>query len=282
MSATQTAATPEDLDAGMRLVLPGKVCPAGAGWTWIQGGWRLFLRAPIMWFIALVILCMMALVMLVLPIIGRLIFYGLSGVLSAGLIVACRSLEKGGEFELGQLFAGFRSPRFVNLLILGLLVILGGAAIVMVFIGIVGFTLIDAFMSASVWDAVSIIQASATVILLGMLVAFSLMLPLLAAFWFAPALVIMHGVAPLAAMKESLVTFIRNFVPFFVYSVIGLLAIIVVALPAIVPLIGWLVSFIGFMVLVIVCITSTYAAYRQIFTEDAAPAAAAPPHATLV
>ncbi|MGZ5572271.1 MAG: BPSS1780 family membrane protein [Usitatibacter sp.] len=281
MSATQTAATPEDLDAGMRLVLPGKVCPAGAGWTWIQGGWRLFLRAPIMWFIALVILFVLGVVMSLVPIIGTLIYHAFTAVLSAGLVVACRSLEKGGEFELEQLFAGFKSPRFVNLVVVGLLFVLGGIAIVFVFLAIVGFTLVGVFMSGNIQDILGALLASSVVLLLGLLVALALSVPLLAAYWFAPALVIMHGVAPLAAMKESLVACIRNFVPFLVYSLIGLLALIVICIPAIVPIIGWLASFVGFVVAFIVTITSTYVAYRQIFTEDAAPAAAAPPRATM-
>jgi uncharacterized membrane protein len=282
MSATKPAAAPDGLDQGLQLVLPGKSCPAGAGWTWIVGGWNLFVRAPIMWFIALVILFMLGVIMSLVPIIGTLIYNALSAVLSAGLVVACRSLEKGGEFDLGQLFAGFKSPRFVNLLVVGLLFMLGGVAILMVFVAIVGFTLIGAFMAGNIQDILGAILASSIVILLGMLVSLALMVPLLAAYWFAPALVIMHGVTPLAAMKESLAACFRNFMPFLVYSVIGLLAIIVIALPAIVPLIGWLASFVGFVVAFIVTITSTYVAYRQIFTEDAAPVAAVPPRATMV
>lgn len=280
MSATQPAASPDGFDEELRLVLPGKRCPAGAGWTWIEGGWRLFMRAPLMWFIALVILFVLGLIMSLLPIIGTLIYNTLSAVLSAGLVVACRSLEKGGEFELDQLFAGFKSPRFMNLLVVGLLFMLGGLAILLVFVAIVGFTLVGAFMGGNVQDVLSVFFASSIVILLGMLVALALMVPLLAAYWFAPALVIMHGVAPLTAMKESLVACFRNLVPFLVYSVIGLLAIIVFALPSIVPLIGWLASFVGFVVVLIVTITSTYRAYRQIFTEDAAPAPA--PRSTMV
>ena len=109
--------------------------------------------------------------------------------------------------------------------------------------------------------------------MLGVLVGVALFLPLVAAYWFAPSLVIMHDVPPLAAMKASLFACVRNFFTYIVYGIVAIVVGILAMLPSIVPILGWLVTFVAFCVLFIMNFTSVYAAYRDIFTEDAAGAA---------
>jgi uncharacterized membrane protein len=94
-------------------------------------------------------------------------------------------------------------------------------------------------------------------ILLGALVAAALAVPLVAAYWFAPALVVMNDLSPLAAMKASFVGCFRNFIPFLVYGIV----MTFFAFIAMIPL-G-----LGFLVWLPLAITSTYVAYRRIFTE---------------
>jgi uncharacterized membrane protein len=102
------------------------------------------------------------------------------------------------------------------------------------------------------------------VIMLGTLVTVGLSVPLMAAYWFAPALVMMHDMKPLAAMKASFFACFRNFVPFLVYGLVMFIALIVAMIPFGLGMLVWLP----------LAITSTYVAYRRIFTEDAAVAAA--------
>ncbi|HEX3063529.1 MAG TPA: BPSS1780 family membrane protein, partial [Usitatibacter sp.] len=82
------------------------------------------------------------------------------------------------------------------------------------------------------------------------------------AYWFAPALVVLHGMEPIAALRESFVACLRNILPSLVYGVLMLLLSIGVALTLGLGLLVWVPLF----------FTSTYAAYRDIFI--AAPAAA--------
>jgi uncharacterized membrane protein len=89
------------------------------------------------------------------------------------------------------------------------------------------------------------------------LISFGLVVPLMAAYWFAPALVIMHDVKPMAAMRESFLACFRNFMPFLVYGIIMFVLAIVAALP----------FGLGFLVLVPVAMASVYVQYRQIFTD---------------
>ena len=64
----------------------------------------------------------------------------------------------------------------------------------------------------------------------------------------------------MAALKESFFGSFRNFVPFLVYGIIMTVLAIIAAIP----------FGLGMLVWVPLAITSTYAAYRAIFTEPAA------------
>ncbi|HEX6633773.1 MAG TPA: BPSS1780 family membrane protein [Usitatibacter sp.] len=239
-----------------RLALPARRCPAGAGWSWIVHGWRLFARAPLMWILAVLVWVVIAVVVNFLPIVGGLVFQAVNGAIAAGFIVACRSIERGGEFELEHLFAGFRD-RFVSLLVVGLIVMAGYVAIFLVFGMSFGFSILGALMTGDPNTIASSIMASALTLALGGLVALALTIPLMAAFWFAPALVIMHGLGPVQAMKESFVGCMRNWIPFLVWSVVMTIFAIVAALPVL----------LGYLVWIPLAIASTYAAYRDIYTE---------------
>jgi uncharacterized membrane protein len=259
MSARPAAAVSSEGPAeGLKLVLPGRSMPAGAGWDWITEGWTLFARAPVMWIIALVILFVLALVVNIIPVIGSIAFQLLQPVFAGGFVIACRSLEKGGEFELEHLFAGFKR-NFAGLLLLGIILLIALGLCVVVFIGIAGLSVLGVIFSGGYAYAYTAAASAGLTLALGALVMLALMIPLLAAYWFAPALVVMHNVSPLTAMKESLFACMRNFLSFVVvYGIIMSLFFIV----AIIPL-G-----LGLLVWIPVTITSTYIAYRQIFTDD--------------
>ena len=77
------------------------------------------------------------------------------------------------------------------------------------------------------------------------------------ALWFAPALVVLRGAAPVAAIKESFSACLKNFVPFLIYGIVLLVLGIVAAIP-----LG-----LGWLVLGPVVIASVYVAYRDIFGD---------------
>jgi hypothetical protein len=253
----EAAGAVEDAPA---LTLPGRVNRAGMGWSWIAEGWRLFTRAPLMWVLSIVILFVIAVVIGIIPIIGTLAFQVLQAVFAGGFMYACLSLDRGGEFELEHLFAGF-SRRFGPLLILGLLFMLGWLAILLVFMAFAGMSLLSAVLAGNAEITATAIMAASGAILLGVLVSLALMVPLMAAYWFAPALVMIHGMGPIAAMKESFFACFRNFVPFLVYGIVMTVLAVLAAIP----------FGLGFLVWVPVAITSTYAGYRSIFTSAPGP-----------
>ena len=266
MSATESVAfTEEPLDAGLKLVLPGTAQAAGDGWTWIARGWALFARAPLMWVISMVIVFVVMIALSLVPVIGTLAFQVLQAVIAGGFVVACRSLEQGDDFDLEHLFAGFKR-RFLPLAIVGLLLLVGWIVILLVFAVFVGFSVLGAFLTGDPEAMMASMMASVGVMMIGTLVAVGLSVPLMAAYWFAPALVMMHDMKPLEAMKASFFACFRNFVPFIVYGLVMLIALIVAVIP----------FGLGMLVWVPLAITSTYVAYRRIFTEDAGAEPVAP------
>jgi uncharacterized membrane protein len=241
----------------LNLVMPGRSLSAGHGWSWVRGGWSFFTAAPLMWIVFIVVLVILSLVFHFFPIIGSLAWQVFSPVISAGLVVGCRSLETSGELEIEHLFAGFKS-NFGQLIVLGLLYVLGGLIILGVLFGFVGTAIVMALVNN---DADALVQAFAitTPLLVGGFIALILAALLLSAYWFAPALVMMHGVSPAKAMVASLGATFRNVGPFLVYGLVMGFFLVVAMIP-----LG-----LGLAVWAPVMIASGYFSYREVFTEGA-------------
>jgi len=80
-------------------------------------------------------------------------------------------------------------------------------------------------------------------------------IPLLMAYWYAPALIVFRNDEPLAAMKTSFKACLVNMLPMLVYSVLGLVFAIAASIPF---LLGWLV-------LGPVFAATIYTSYKDIF-----------------
>jgi hypothetical protein len=258
--------------AGLKLVVPSRRAPLSAGLRWVTEGWRLFMKAPLMWGLALLIFIVSSIVLSLVPILGQIAVQILTPVYLAGFAVACRSLETGGDFEVEHLMAGFKPQYFRPLAIVGALFLLGSIVIFLAFIGFAGFSILGAIWSGNKENIEAAVIGSALQLLLGSLIALALFLPLLAAYWFAPFLVIMHDMPPVAAMKASLVACFKNFFTYAVYGIVMIVIAIVAAIPIVIPILGWLVTFAAFVVLFVISLSGIYAAYRDIFTEDERPA----------
>jgi uncharacterized membrane protein len=94
-------------------------------------------------------------------------------------------------------------------------------------------------------------------VLLGILFFLLLLLPLIMAVWFAPALVMLGGMSPGAAMKTSFHGCLRNIIPFLVYDLIGIVLAVVASIP----------FGLGWLVLGPVTIASIYASYCDIYED---------------
>jgi len=194
------------------------------------------------------------------PWIGGLLGSLLSPILLGGIALGCRSLETGGDLELEHFLAGFRRNTGM-LLAIGVVYVLGELVLLCVFAMFVGWSVMLAMFAGGGAGVAAALAGSTFGIALGGLVVAALAIPLMAAYWFAPALAMLHDVPALPAMKASLLASLRNWVPFLVYGlVMGALAI-AAAIPLGLGLLVWLP----------LLIASSYTSYRAVFTEpDAA------------
>ena len=234
---------------------------SGNGTAWWREGWRLFTASPGIW-IAITVLYVIIMVMLsFIPVLGSLATTLLAPVFAGGVLAGCRAQDRGGELRIEHLFGGF-SDRLGPLMIVGLLYLIGTLAIVVV-VGIllfaaVGVTGIGTLLTGDPLQAgVAALAALGIGALFAVLLGLLLGIPLMMAFWFAPALVALRNDEPLAATKASFDACLRNMMPMLVYSLLGLVFAIVASIP-----LG-----LGWLVLAPVFAASIYASYKDIFGE---------------
>ena len=191
--------------------------------------------------------------------IGSLATTLLAPVFAGGVLLGCRAIDRGGQLTVNHLFASF-SERLGPLVIVGVLYLVGTIAIMVLVcggliatIGIGGF---GALMTGDPFEAGYAMLATLGIgALLAMLFGLLLGIPLMMAYWFAPALVVFRNDEPLAAMKTSFHASLVNMLPMFVYGLLGLVFAIVASIP----------FFLGWLVLAPVFAGSVYASYKDIF-----------------
>lgn len=240
--------------------------PAAAGLAWIKEGWRLFKLAPVPWtgMTALVFLVLMALGML--PVAGGVLVHALSPFIVAGYLAASRGGDRGEPVTFVYLGAGWREGR-------GALLTIGVAYMLATLLTfkLVGFLTggdLEALLrqmqnpgALTPEEAERMLSTAMPALGLGTL----LFAPLLMATWFSPGLVLFERFPPGRAMWWSLWACAVNWRPILYYSlVLGLAGVLAVLIP----------FGLGLLVFVPWTLTSTYAAYRDIFVPVEAPAEA--------
>lgn len=255
--APPKAAVLEAVPAEGEYIPEGQKVATSRGLEWFSEGWRLFARSPGIWVAMFVVFLLISIVLAIIPL-GTLVSSLCYPVVVAGVMLGCRSLEHGGPLEVGHLFAGFKK-NVGSLLLVGVLYLVGMMLIGFV-AGIAAALMIPMMMGGNFKaDDLASVMAIAPWILLVVLVVLALMLPLIMALWFAPALVVFHDAQPMAAMRSSFQGCLRNFMPFLIYGLVGLL----LAILAVIPL-G-----LGLVILGPVMWGSMYVGYRDIFVRRA-------------
>jgi uncharacterized membrane protein len=239
----------------------------GRGASWWGEGWRLFAPAVLMWLLitlffvgAFIVLAIVGMV----PILGQLIALGaqiISPVLVGGLMLGCRAIDRGNPLLFSHLFAGF-SQRTGPLITVGLiytgLSILISLVIVAIMMVLFGATLFRLFIGTPDPSQLAMSGSDLVlIVLLGILFFLLLLLPLIMAVWFAPALVMLSGMSAGAAMMASFRGCLRNVMPFLLYGVIGLGLTIVASIP-----LG-----LGWFILGPLAFATIYSSYCDIFED---------------
>lgn len=227
----------------------------GRGWGWIYGGFGLFNRG--MGVSVGICLFSFVLSMACGMVPGGGLLYQLFGmVFAAGSLAVAHRAHTAGYISFNDYFEGFRQQMgpLVLVAVIYMALIFGVVFLVMLAVmASIGLDHLMHFKEVMAADPISRLQ-----IQLWVLIAVALILPVIMAAWFAPALVFFHKVAPWTAMKLSFRACLRNF---WVLSWWGIIALVLV-------LFGFLMVFIGLLVVLPVLEYSTYVIYRDIFLYD--------------
>lgn len=227
---------------------------AGQGWQWIKQGYALFMKAPLLWIVVLLICFIAAAGLSAVPVVGEPLASLLLPVVLAGLMAGCRALEHGDELELAHLFSGFQRHT-AQLVTLGGIALVGQFLIFGAMIMVGGATLVGILMSGQPVEDPEIVRQAISGAGVAVLLGLSLFSVLMMAMQFAPMLVYFNNATPVEAMKLSLRAFVVNIGSMLVYGVTFMLLAILASIPM---MLGWLV-------LMPLVFTSIYACYCDIF-----------------
>lgn len=237
--------------------------PATTGTVWIREGWRLFMLAPVPWtgMTALVFLVLLAVGLL--PVVGVLAVHVLSPFIVAAYLAASRGGSHGETISFIYLGVGWREGRN-QLLVIGVLYMI---ATLLIFQMVKAFTggdmevLLQQTQNPAALTPEQAEQMLATA-LPAMGLGSLLFAPLLMATWFAPGLVVFEGFPAGRAMWWSLWACWVNWRPILVYSLIlGIAGMVALMIP----------FGLGLLVFLPWTLTSTYAAYQDIFSPVVQP-----------
>jgi uncharacterized membrane protein len=218
------------------------------GMAWLTEGFGYFQRDALVWIGITIIWVVIILALAFIPLVGSVAGQILMPVFMGGLMLGCRSRAEGGELQVAHLFAGF-SQHTGQLILVALLYLVG---LIVMFVLIVVLIRFGAGGSAIMPELeggdVAAVSGNLMPVLLISLVALGL---------YAPTLVVLRNIDAVEAMKLSFNGCLKNFMPFLLYGIIGL----VLSIIAIITL-G-----LGFLVLLPVVVASVYVAYQDIYPD---------------
>jgi hypothetical protein len=234
----------------------GRALPTGNGWGWIAAAWSIFRRSAGLWIGITLFLAVIYGALLLWIIYGGGGFFAFAAaflllpIFVAGLMVFGRTIDQGGDPRFAQLFVGFKH-RFWALLTLGVVYLVAKLVIVGAVFGLLGVDPATVDMNAPP----EVLMMMAAKLSIGLLISLALIVPVVMAIWFAPALLAFHPLGPFRAMKLSFLGCLKNVLPFLLYGVVVIVIAAVASLPA----------FLGWLVLAPVLAASVYSAYRDIY-----------------
>lgn len=233
--------------------------PIGNGWQWISRGFWHFRQNPFAWVAAMVIWMIIAVIISMIPFLGSLAVSIFSPVVVAGFMIGAEFQDRGEDFKIGHLFAGF-SSNLGQLVLAGVLYLVGMILCAVAMGVMMGgmFAMLGGMSGLEEPDPemMAAIMTSPTM-MLSMLVGLGLMMPLIMAYWFAPALIALEGVSAIYAMKQSFIGCLKNVLPFLLYGTVGMVLLFLGALP-----VG-----LGLLIVVPILVASVYASFRDIYYD---------------
>jgi hypothetical protein len=248
--------------------------PGPRGILWLRQAFRMFQAARGQWLSLLLAFYLLQLTVGLVPYAGPIVMMVLRPVFTVGFLAAAWTQERGGTPSIRHLARGFRA-NLGALIPVGVFVLLGTLLAVLASIPFDGGALVDALKSAEPADE-ALPNAQIQV---GMLASIVFALPIVAAAWFAPALVVFNNCGAARALATSLKAVLTNWKPLGVYALVVALygavfpaigiALIASVLPPVAARIAVALTIVPYVfVFITVQTISDYVSYRDLFHPE--------------
>lgn len=232
-----------------QLLAEPRMCQAGWGISWITKAFAIFKDQFLLWLAIGIAYLVIVVIGSSIPVIN-FIFPLLSFVFVGGIIKGCADQAVGSELRFDHLFSAFYTH-------LKPLIILFVLYLVAIIVAMIPMLIIFGGMALSLGQESSDVAIAG--IVLGSLLLFILLFPVLMAMWFAPALIVLHNIEPVQAMKMSFRGCLKNILPFLVFWLIA---------PIIMILIVVFTLGLGLLVLLPIGMITYYTSYRDVWTDQ--------------
>lgn len=235
--------------------LPRRVA-ARDGLAWVIGAFKLFFKSPLILSAGAAIFLGAVLIIQLIPVLGTGLSEIITPLLAAGFMRAYRAVDEGEDPELPHLLAGFKTHAvplaMVGAAYLGILIAI---MYMMKSLGVDYEAMMQSLQKGATLEQLAQeLQGKTGLLLLGT----TLIVPAVAATWFAPALILFGNATPLQAMGLSLKACVKNWAALLVSG----LAMIPVLLLAAIPIVGLLV-------MLPVMLGTAYLGYQAMFANKA-------------
>lgn len=243
--------------ANRRHVVKARRVAAGRGWEWLVEGWKLFLKAPGMWILMLLIYFAISLVLSFIPFVGSLANTLITPALMGGMVYGAAALARGDALLASHLFQAFQEQKRLGpMLTLGALLLIGYIIIGLVIASFATGVMVSEGDSPAMTEEM-VMKALQGVGGVAVLMVLLLAVLLTMAMFYAVPLVLLDGMAPWSAVQNSVAGCFANFLPFLIFGFVYLLLAFLAAIP----------FGLGFLVLGPVTFGAIYASYVDVFAN---------------
>jgi hypothetical protein len=247
---------------------------AGKGVAWLTEGVRLVTANPV----AFLVMGLIVAVINLIPVLGGLALMICGPAFLGGIVYAAREEAEGRKAEIPHLFRAFQEPGKIGPMLLLCLPTVAGAVVVVVCGLVFGLGALIGGLSGAA-DSTTGLGALGGGLFLLLLIGVAVTFVIYALQFFAVPRVMLDGMEPFAAMKESLNACLANAGAFIVFGVVLVVAFIVLGIVlTIIPFLGWLALA---MAMTVVFACGEYAAWREVFAGSTATTAPPPPPSDL-
>ncbi len=247
--------------------MSGKKLEIGDVFGWFTSAFHLAMKNPGVFVVMALIMAIIG----VIPVLGGLTVLILGPALYGGFVYAAREEDQGRKADIQHLFIAFQQPGKIGQMIMLCLPSVAAGVV----LAILGFVFVGGAIMAAASGGGNAMGAGAGIgMVVFALVAIVIMVGVAFLVYFAIPRVMLDGVEPIAAMKESLAYSMANLAALLVgFIAIGIAYMVVAFVLIFIPILGWIVLMLGGTLLGAL---SMYFAYRSAF-GDSVPMAIAPP-----